>query len=80
MNGVHTEVVLNRYADRIFVMVTQMEKVGTLVRSLELMASKRSCTHALTLSFSLCTHLTSTVACSCKGAPRIPVMGTRITQ
>ena len=32
INGIHTEVVLQPFADRILILVTQLGKVGNLVR------------------------------------------------
>lgn len=36
LNGIHTEVLLQSYADRILVVITQLGRIGSLVCTLEL--------------------------------------------
>jgi len=32
INGVHTEVILQAFADKIFIIITQLNRIGTMVR------------------------------------------------
>lgn len=47
INGMHTELILSSYEDRIFVSVTQLGKLGTLVRGFQLFFNMAAVYHVI---------------------------------